>query len=73
MSIAAFRWNYDDRNGGYPLDFYKACGLEDVVDKFPKEILKVGEIIGPVSREAALAIIHSNRMRRSGYDGLFPG
>ena len=55
MSIAAFRWNYDDRNGGYPLDFYKACGLEDVVDKFPKEILKVGEIIGPVSREAALA------------------
>ena len=53
MSIAAFRWNYDDANGGYPIDFYNACGLEDMVEKFPKDIYRVGEVIGPVSAEAA--------------------
>lgn len=53
MSIAAFRWNYDDKNGGYPVDFYNAVGLDDVIDKFPKDIYRVGEVIGNVSREAA--------------------
>lgn len=53
MSIAAFRWNYDDKNGGYPVDFYNAVGLDDVIDKFPKDILKVGEIVGNISPEAA--------------------
>lgn len=53
MSIAAFRWNYDDKNGGYPVDFYNAVGLDDVIEKFPKEVLKVGEIVGNVSPEAA--------------------
>ncbi len=53
MSILAFRWHYDDKNGGYPKDFYNACGLEDMVEKFPERVLKVGEVIGPVSPEAA--------------------
>ncbi|MBR0091930.1 MAG: sugar kinase, partial [Lachnospiraceae bacterium] len=53
MSIAAFRWNYDDRNGGYPMDFYKACGLDDIAEKLPKDVLKVGEVVGHVSPEAA--------------------
>lgn len=53
MSIAAFRWHYDDANGGYPVDFYNACGLEDMIEKFPKEILRVGDVIGNVSPEAA--------------------
>ncbi|MCR4892683.1 MAG: sugar kinase, partial [Lachnospiraceae bacterium] len=53
MSIAAFRWNYDDKNGGYPVDFYKACGIGDVMDKLPKDVLKVGETVGNVSPEAA--------------------
>ena len=55
MSVAAFRWNYDDANGGYPTDFYAACGLEDVVDKFPDTVLKVGEVVGNVSEKAAAA------------------
>ena len=52
-SIAAFRWNYDDRNGGYPVDLFNAVGLEDIIEKFPEEILKVGEVVGNVSDEAA--------------------
>ena len=53
MSVAAFRWCYDDTKGGHPVDLYNAVGLDDIMDKFPKEVLKVGEVIGPVSREAA--------------------
>ena len=53
MSIAAFRWNYDDKNGGYPVDLFQAVGLEDILEKFPKDVLKVGEVVGTVSPEAA--------------------
>ncbi|MEE1229019.1 MAG: FGGY-family carbohydrate kinase [Lachnospiraceae bacterium] len=53
MSIAAFRWNYDDKNGGHPVDLMNACGIGDALDKFPKDVLKVGEVIGTVSLEAA--------------------
>lgn len=53
MSVAAFRWLYDDKNGGFPQDLYEAIGLEDIVDKFPKDVLKTGTPIGHVSEEAA--------------------
>ena len=38
MSVAAFRWNYDDKNGGFPVDLLNAVGLDDVLEKVPKEI-----------------------------------
>lgn len=53
MSIAAFRWNYDDLNGGFPVEFYEACGVRDLIDKVPKHVFRVGDIIGRVSPEAA--------------------
>ena len=53
MSVAAFRWLYDDKNGGWPEDLYQAIGLEDVTSKFPADVLKVGQVIGNVSEEAA--------------------
>ena len=53
MSVAAFRWLYDDKNGGYPMDLYRAIGLEDVVEKFPADILKTGTPIGKVDFEIA--------------------
>ena len=53
LSVASFRWNYDTKNGGHPVDLYKACGIEDVMDKIPKDVLKVGDVVGNVSKEAA--------------------
>lgn len=53
MSVAAFRWLYDDKNGGYPMDLYTAIGLEDVVDKFPKDVLKTGTPIGKIDPSIA--------------------
>lgn len=55
MSVAAFRWNYDDKNGGFPVDLLSAVGLDDVLEKVPEEILKVGDIVGHVSEKAAKA------------------
>lgn len=52
-SVAAFRWNFDDKNGGLPTDLFEACGIGDVVDKIPSEVLKVGDIVGNVSETAA--------------------
>ena len=62
MSVAAFRWLYDDKNGGYPVDLYEAIGLEDVVDKFPKDVLKTCTPIGPVCEEAAKELGLSTNM-----------
>ncbi len=53
MSVAAFRWNYDDQNGGHPVELMEACGIADAIDKFPTEVLKVGDVVGNVSPEAA--------------------
>lgn len=52
-SVAAFRWLYDDKNGGYPLDLYKAIGLEDVTAKLPKDVLKTGTPIGKIDPDIA--------------------
>jgi FGGY-family pentulose kinase len=47
------RWFYNDRKGGWPLSFYKKIGLEHVTEKFPKRILKLGEVVGRLSENAA--------------------
>ncbi len=52
-SVAAFRWNYDDKNGGLPTDLFEACGIGDVIEKIPDEVLSVGDVIGNVSSDAA--------------------
>jgi FGGY-family pentulose kinase len=50
------RWFYNDRKGGWPYGFYKNIGLEHVTEKFPKRILKLGEVIGTVSKDTALQL-----------------
>ena len=53
LSIAAFRWCYDTHNGGYPTDLYEKLGMDDLIGKLPKDVLKVGERIGNITKEAA--------------------
>ncbi|MBN2322624.1 MAG: xylulose kinase [Spirochaetes bacterium] len=50
------RWFYNNRKGGWPYDFYSKIGLENVTEKFPKRILKPGEVVGRLSRNAAQAL-----------------
>jgi ribulokinase len=50
------RWYYHAPSGGWPSDFYAAIGLDDVESRFPADILRVGDVVGPLSPEAALQL-----------------
>jgi ribulokinase len=47
------RWYYHLPSGGWPSDFYASIGLGGIEAKFPKDVLRVGEVVGPLSKEAA--------------------
>jgi len=53
ISTTSPRWYYDRPNGGWPTSFYESFGLEDVLEKFPKEVLDLGIHVGPLLPEAA--------------------
>lgn len=48
-----FRAYYDSRNGGWPKGFYKKMGLDDIFDKLPHKIMRLGEYVGGVRKEIA--------------------
>ena len=53
INNTSVRWYYDNKKGGWPLSFYKKIGLEDIVEKFPKDILPLGEKVEGLSGQAA--------------------
>ena len=53
INTTAQRWFYHTPSGGWPRDFYAAVGLEGVEKKFPADLLRIGEAVGPLSAEAA--------------------
>ena len=50
---ASCRWYYNDREGGYPRDFYAQIGLEDLCEKLPRDVLPMGAYVGPLTDAAA--------------------
>ncbi len=46
INNVTIRWYYNSEGSGWPLEFYREIGLEEVVDKFPADILKLGEKVG---------------------------
>jgi FGGY-family pentulose kinase len=53
INIASTKWYYDRDEGGYPESFYGAVGLDDVLDKFPQDMLDLGSVVGELRRGAA--------------------
>lgn len=53
INCAAARWFYNAAEGGYPVDFYRQIGLEDLTEKLPERVLSMGELAGRLSAEAA--------------------
>jgi FGGY-family pentulose kinase len=47
------RWFYNNREGGWPVSFYSGIGLQNVTEKFPKDVLKLGDAAGRLSRTMA--------------------
>ena len=50
------RWFYHSPNGGWPLDFFADIGLDGVEAKFPEQIAKIGDVIGPLLPGVAHAL-----------------
>ena len=48
INTATQRWFYHLPSGGWPSSFFSAIGLDGIEDKFPSDILKVGDVIGPL-------------------------
>ncbi|HXV41769.1 MAG TPA: FGGY-family carbohydrate kinase, partial [Anaerolineae bacterium] len=53
INNTSIRWYYDRATGGWPVDFYERIGLEDVLAKFPQQMLAMGEVVGPLLPDVA--------------------
>ncbi|MBK8022599.1 MAG: xylulose kinase [Chloroflexi bacterium] len=53
INTIAQRWYYHTPSGGWPLDFYETIGLGGIERKFPPDILRIGEPVGPLAQAAA--------------------
>jgi FGGY-family pentulose kinase len=43
------RWYYHTPGGGWPSSFYDQIGLGGIEAKFPKDVLGIGEVVGPLA------------------------
>jgi FGGY-family pentulose kinase len=53
IDTTTIRWFYNSTLGGLPVSLYKAMGLEDLLTKVPRRIVKIGEVVGGLTREMA--------------------
>jgi FGGY-family pentulose kinase len=53
LDNATAKWNYVRPLGGWPLEVLKAAGLEELLDKWPRRVLPVGSVVGPLDRAVA--------------------
>jgi ribulose kinase len=50
---AVCKYNYDGLRGAFPVELYADLGVADLVERLPDQILPVGSVAGPLTREAA--------------------
>ncbi|HET7480269.1 MAG TPA: FGGY-family carbohydrate kinase [Rubrobacteraceae bacterium] len=53
INVVAAKYHYDRGVGGWPVSFYEAVGVEDVLEKFPDPVLDLGAVVGELRKEAA--------------------
>lgn len=54
INTTSARWYYDRPNGGFPRDFYAKIGLDDLIGKFPSDVVDMGVATGKLTRSAAV-------------------
>jgi sugar (pentulose or hexulose) kinase len=72
LSNLAVRWHYRADAGGWPLDLLAALGLDELVGKWPAEIARPGEVVGPLTAAAAehLGLTTRTMVVEAGVDAL---
>ena len=53
INNTSIRWYYDRNEGGWPESLYEAVGLDDVIEKFPQNVLDLGTVVGGLREEVA--------------------
>ncbi|MDR0496878.1 MAG: hypothetical protein LBH42_04620 [Treponema sp.] len=53
ICTTSIRWFYNFREGGRPVSLYNTIGLDDIEEKLPKRIVKLGEVVAGLSAEMA--------------------
>ena len=53
ICTTSIRWFYNIREGGRPVSLYDKIGLDDIEEKLPKRIVKLGEVVAGLSAEMA--------------------
>ncbi|MBU6349308.1 MAG: xylulose kinase [Chloroflexi bacterium] len=53
INNTSIRWYYDRSAGGWPAGFYTKIGLEDLLDRFPSQILDLGQVAGRLRDDVA--------------------
>ncbi|MEQ8967825.1 MAG: FGGY-family carbohydrate kinase [Azospirillaceae bacterium] len=53
INNCSVRWHYNARRGGAPTSLMAAAGIPELADKWPREIVGLGEVVGPLTDAAA--------------------
>lgn len=53
INIASAKYFYDRDEGGWPESLLRSVQFEDFLDKFPKDVLDLGSVVGELRREVA--------------------
>lgn len=56
INNVSIRWYYDRHDGGWSQSFYDSIGLGDVIERFPRRILDLGQLAGHLQPAAAKAL-----------------
>lgn len=53
LNNVTMRWHYQTEAGGWPLSMLDRLGLADLAGRWPSEIVAPGQVIGPLTADAA--------------------
>lgn len=72
LNNASIRWYYDNSRGGFQRSLFEKVGLGEVLGKFPPEIVPMGQVIGPLTIQAAehLGLPQSTPVVQGGADAF---
>lgn len=53
LNNITMRWHYQTQHGGWPTSMLKTLGLSDLLERWPRDIVAPGQVIGPLTGTAA--------------------
>ncbi|CAN5440743.1 FGGY-family carbohydrate kinase [soil metagenome] len=56
INNATARWHYRTHSGGFARDLVAKAGMPELADKWPKDVIRLGEVIGGLTGEASEAL-----------------